>query len=94
MTTFADLQNKTFIRGSRGWNAHSYQMKALLGLGEKAKIPAEGMPARVIQGITVYVLSLVQAKERKVFHRVRAICPHCAAEMSAGRMHQHKCKTK
>jgi len=84
---------KTMIRSiNRNWNAHSPEMKEFLGLGAKQKLPDAGMPEQVIQGIRVYVKPRTPNIGRHKTHRVTAICPHCAQHMSAGRMHQHKCK--
>lgn len=94
MSTF--LHN--LVRPSR--NAHSPQVRAMLGLDSKAKLPVEGMPARVVQGIKVWVEPLVGAAPKnsagrtakRSTHRVLAECPHCQQVLSAGRLHQHKCK--
>lgn len=85
--------NDVFIRNPRrpAWPAQSGQVKALLGLNEKAKLPVEGMEGRFVQGIFVHVISLAQAREFGVFHRVIAVCPQCDRSMSAGRLRQHKC---
>jgi len=81
---------KTMIRNEHGWNVHSNEMKTLLGLPKGVKLPLQGMPPQVIQGIKVWVEPLPSTG----FHRVKAECPHCAQVMSAGRLHQHKCKSK
>lgn len=83
--------------------AHADGMKQLLGLGYKAKLPREGMAPRVIQGVKVWVEPAKPQRtvERwgKLYmmkssaHRVMAECPHCGQHLSAGRLHQHKCKT-
>jgi hypothetical protein len=72
------------------WPAHSGTVKEFLGLDRKAKLPAEGMPPREIQGFQVYVLSLTEARAKKQFHRVMAICPTCGKHLSAGRLQQHQ----
>lgn len=74
-------------------NAHSPAVKAMFGLRPEQKWPERGLPVRRVQGINVWVLSKDEAKQTKKFHRVRAECPHCGETMSAGRMHQHVCKT-
>lgn len=77
------------------WHVQSSGMKILLGLDPKAKLPVEGMPAREIQGITVWVEPLKGAAPthgKRHAHRVMARCPVCSHEMSAGRLHQHVCK--
>jgi hypothetical protein len=43
------------IRTDRGWNVHNAEMITLLGLSPKSKLPLDGMPKRVIQGVTVWV---------------------------------------
>jgi hypothetical protein len=86
------------------WNAHSIHVMRMLGLRPGGHLPAEGMPVRVIQGIKVWVTPYVartyvepwsgmarRVKSSK--HRVMAECPHCGKHLSAGRLHQHKCKT-
>lgn len=72
---------------------HSDQMKILLGLPPKAKLPAEGMDPCYIQGVRVWVNPLPPHGNRMHagFHRVRAQCPHCGEDMSAGRLNQHVC---
>jgi hypothetical protein len=82
---------KPMIRGSRGYNAHSHELLAMLGV---KKLPPEGMEMRTIQGIRVYVEPLVKRADGKKtsVHRVIAQCPQCFKVMSAGRMHQHVCK--
>lgn len=83
-----------------GWsqyNATSPEMREMLGLAPNAKLPVEGMPPRNIQGWTVYVRPLPprgDSRRRRCAHRVRAICPKCRKDISAGRTHQHKCKTE
>lgn len=90
-------------RGDRGWNAHSADMKELLGLKRTAKLPKEGMAPRLIQGVLVWVAPFVpkMVKQRwtgkevvvkSSTHRVMAKCPRCGESMSAGRLHQHICK--
>jgi hypothetical protein len=88
------------IRNSHGHAAHSWAIKEHLGLRSEAKIPVDGMPRREIQGVTVYVVPLLgEAKKdsswafsrayRRCKHRVRAICPVCQKDLSAGRLNQH-----
>lgn len=75
----------------RNRNVHSGGMNLLLGLPLKAKLPAEGMPEREVQGVVLWVAPLVADRKTVRGHRVRARCPHCAKEMSAGRLFQHVC---
>lgn len=87
------------------WNAHSNDVRKMLGLPDKAKLPIEGLPPRIVHGIKVWVepeppsrLSGVcgepwthrMVKSSK--HRIKAECPHCGWVGSAGRLHQHVCK--
>ena len=75
-----------------GHNAWSYQVKALLGLGPKQKLPAGGLPPRRIAGIVVWVAPLgPAAPRRRSMHRVMAQCPGCQKVLSAGRLGQHRC---
>lgn len=75
----------------RKQNAQSHGVKILLGLDPDAKLPAEGMAPRLIQGVQIYVRPLDPKTSRRRVHRVRAICPDCGADISAGRLHQHVC---
>ena len=88
--------------GDTTLRCHADEMKALLGLGYKAKLPEGGMEPRVIQGFKVWVTpaapkKIVDKWGRKVVlkvstHRVMAECPHCKKVLSAGRLPQHVCK--
>jgi hypothetical protein len=70
--------------------ADAHDMYALLGT---RKLPAEGMPERLIQGIRVYVKPLPDGKPRqRQSLRVTAICDDCGRHIAVGRMHQHICK--
>lgn len=93
-----------FLIGQWGYNAHSREVRVMLGLPEDAKLPREGMEPRRIQGITVWVLPLMGPRvpkrigrwnrplERKSSrHRVLAECPDCGKVLSVGRLHQHRC---
>jgi hypothetical protein len=78
---------------------HSYEVYALLGLAPKAKLPPEGMPERLIQGIPVWVDPLPEVKlnrygrpQRRFALRVRARCPQCGKETALSRLIQHTCK--
>lgn len=85
------------------WNAHHDDLKVMLGLPKK--LPREGVPPQIIQGIKVWVepaaapvlVSKWGGKPRPVkrsTHRVMAECPLCGVHLSAGRLHQHKCEVK
>lgn len=74
------------------WNMHSDEMLETLGV-VGGKLPKEGLEARDIQGIKVWVEpSRPPANGRKSSrHRVLCQCPNCSQILSAGRLHQHKC---
>lgn len=78
------------------YHAHSSEVRELLGLGPKAKLPLDGMPARYIDGVKVWVNPhMPHASGRKSsVHRVRCMCPDCGQELSLGRLHQHVCDKK
>ena len=71
--------------------ASSHDILAMLGV---KKLPPEGMPERLIEGIRVYVRPLIpRPGVRRNFQglRVRAIC-QCGRDVAVGRLHQHRCK--
>lgn len=84
----------TKIIGRFGRHADHEDLRRMLGLGENAKLPVEGMAARSIQGVMVWVDTLGPnpTKHKRSTHRVMAQCPTCLKTLSAGRLHQHKCK--
>lgn len=74
-------------------NAQSHDVRYYLGLGEKGKLPVEGMLGRSLFGIWVWVEPLRGTHTRKrSTHRVRCECPSCGTHLSVGRLHQHVCK--
>jgi hypothetical protein len=84
------------------WNAHSPAVKQLLGLEPTQKLPKEGMSARIVEGIKIWVtpyiptMSINRWTGKTVLvktskHRVMGQCPQCNREMSAGRLFQHVC---
>lgn len=100
--TYAEIKaDSKVIHDSHGWNAQSAAMRELLGLSRTAKLPAEGMPIRTIQGVKVWVEPLDTSvphtwRNKRSTHRVKCQCPNpdCGKIMSAGRLFQHVCKTK
>jgi hypothetical protein len=83
-----------------GRRVHTSTMFQLLGL-TGSKLPTEGMPARDIKGIQVWVNPLPPMpapppghlrNRKRSTHRVMCRCPDCAQELSAGRLHQHVCE--
>lgn len=82
------------IRNSYGWPVTSYNMREILGLGAMGKLPVEGMDARIVQGVKVWVTPLVGvARRKRSTHRVLCECPECGMHLSVGRLHQHRCPT-
>jgi hypothetical protein len=87
------------------WYADNWDMHELLGLPRGGRLPVEGMPERLIQGVRVYVKPLIGERPvrgnplfgqrlrrgKRNGHRVIAICG-CGQHVSAGRLHQHKCE--
>ena len=93
--------------GTPGYHApdiryHSQMMLEALGLRPGGHLPPEGMPARIVNGVKVWVepepmtrtfnraAGIKVRKSSK--HRVMAECPSCKRHMSAGRLHQHVCR--
>ena len=84
---------KVRIEGRYGY-ANNGDMLEHLGLKRTAKLPKEGMPERLIQGVRVYVKPSESGgtrARRACKHRVMAIC-ECGQHVPTGRLHQHKCK--
>jgi hypothetical protein len=84
------------IIGKFGHNAHSDEIREMLGLGHKAKLPVEGLHGQTIQGVRVWITALPDRPKgghKRSTHRVLAMCPSCLRVVSAGRLHQHKCKS-
>lgn len=95
------VPKRAVILNKYGRSAHEMHIKEMLGL--PSKLPREAVPAQVIQGVKVWVNAAPapevythytgqQRIRHRATHRVMCECPHCGAEMSVGRLHQHKCK--
>ena len=91
---------KPFITPGTDWKVYSAGMRELLGMGRTEKLPEVGLPPRQVQGITVWVAPFVPktgvnrwsgktVRVKSSKHRVRALCPVCQKEFSAGRLFQH-----
>jgi hypothetical protein len=68
-------------------------MLALLGV-VGGRIPPEGLPVQIVQGIPVWAEALEPAKpgqRKRSTHRVLCRCPNCGKTLSAGRLNQHTC---
>lgn len=66
-------------------------------LGYKGtKLPAAGLPAIDVQGVSVWVDPLPEARapgqRRRFALRVQSKCPQCGWVGAFGRFHQHSCK--
>lgn len=72
--------------------AHSNTLRMLMGMRDKAKLPMEGMPSVMVQGVQVWVIAreMFNPKAPRA-HRLIARCPQCGEDMSAGRLNQHTC---
>ena len=82
---------KTLILNKYGRYADAHDMYALLGV---TRLPDDGMPERVSQGVRVYVKPLPPGPPRqRQSLRVTAICPTCERHLAVGRMHQHVFKS-
>ena len=69
--------------------ANNEEVMEMLGLSEH-RLPKEGMPEQVIQGVRVYVKPFEKAAFKSSKHRIMAICA-CGRHMGVSRLQQHKC---
>lgn len=61
-----------------------------LGIFPNQKLPPGGTFAAIVDGWIVYVRPIgKKTRWRRMEHRVRAICPQCDLNISAGRIAQH-----
>jgi hypothetical protein len=98
------MKGQFFLRDFQhpAWNMQHSELRHLLGV-KGTKLPPEAMPPRLIQGILVWVAPALETGTRVVYgrtrkikssqHRVMARCPCCGESVSAGRLHQHVCKS-
>lgn len=80
------------ITGRFNRHADHSDLYRLLNL-DSDRLPVEGMPERLIQGVRVYVKPLppkINAHRNFQGLRVMAICA-CGVHVAVGRLHQHKC---
>lgn len=68
---------------------HDADMKAAFGLRPQDKWPADGVAGRRIQGVFMWVDSLVGARGRGQTLRAMCRCPVCEHVMAVGRLNQH-----
>lgn len=72
------------------YQAWGSEVKKFFGLKPTQKWPAEGMPKRIIQGITCWVLpGPAPSKVKSSQHRTMACCPNCGKVTPIGRLKQH-----
>jgi hypothetical protein len=75
-----------YLKNEHGRTAWAHQVIAMLGLDPKKDLPDAGVKPQTIQGIVIWVEPRVPGQFKI---RVRACCPVCGREMSAGRLQQH-----
>jgi hypothetical protein len=86
-----------FIRSPRNPErpASSHELNAMLGIPRGGKLPADGLPQRMVDGFLVSVEPLPERapgeRGKRSTHRVLALCPTCCMTLSAGRLQQHEC---
>ena len=86
---------------THGHRCFSAGMHELLGLSRTGKLPKEGMPSRLIDGILVWVVPAAEPATtirygrprllKRSTHRVMCRCPDCGQTLSVGRWGQHVC---
>ncbi len=102
MGRIRNAQTHTRIKVVPWWNkdgtaakrdATANDMYRILTGTPNGKLPVEGMPARTVDGVVVYVKPFVKTPGRRTMQglRVMAIC-QCLQHVPVGRLHQHKCK--
>lgn len=72
--------------------ATATEMKALFDLRETDNLPPEGRPAKIYNGIAIWIAPLAgdaPKHGRRMSHRMRARCPKCGEDVSASRLWQH-----
>lgn len=82
------------------WPAQNGDMLKKLDMPEASKLPEEGIPPRMVDGIKVWVTpanpkkNLALGIRKSSVHRVLCECPGCGRVVSAGRLAQHKCSSE
>lgn len=96
-----------FIRApGSNWPAQEHHLRAMFGVTSH-RWPDQGCEPREIQGIWVRVLPvdhsslrdpgshpLTGRQRKRAQHRCIAWCPECGAQVSAGRLQQHRCDAR
>jgi hypothetical protein len=65
-----------------------YDLYAALGLNPKKHLPAEGLGARFVGNVRVWVDPKIPGKNQDA-KRVWCECPACNKVLTAGKLHQH-----
>lgn len=99
------MKSHVVIIGPRGHNIHSHHLRTLIGLSDTKHMPAEGMAPVFVDAeqrngktliayvkVKVWLDPLKPVRNKERGHRMRAQCPFCLANVSAGRLFQHRCK--
>jgi hypothetical protein len=64
------------------------QLYMALGLDPKKHLPVEGVPAKLIGNVPVWVEPKVQGMSQDG-KRVWCMCPYCEKSLTAGKLQQH-----
>lgn len=75
------------LRNARGLPLRHYDIYPLLGLRSGHHLPKEGLGARYVDGMVVFVKPKT---ENRRAHRVMVICPDCGNNIPFGRLQQHQ----
>lgn len=75
------------------WNIRTMKW-ALEGLGLTlgSKLPDEGAPPKIVNGVVVWIYSKKEKAEACGFMRVMCLCPTCNSIISVSRLPQHENK--
>jgi hypothetical protein len=69
-------------------NMHWYDLYEALGLNPKKHLPAEGLSARQVGNVTVWVDPKIPGTNQDA-KRVWCFCPVCQKKFTAGKLFQH-----
>lgn len=82
------------IKNQWGRDATAADMQRFLGLRPGHELPVAGVPATIVQNVTVWVepqRPLRPGQRKRSAHRIMALCS-CGQVVPTGRLHQHRCK--
>lgn len=63
---------------------------APFGYKRGAHFPKEGRQSRMVDGVAVWIEPEPEGGNRRKRHRMKAQCPSCGLQLSAGRLEQHR----